>query len=55
MERYLFVKDDDVAALVAKVAWLAALYQPADGLFGASSGVLRYRILDTLPLNYPLQ
>eukprot|EP00884_Botryococcus_braunii_P007259 jgi/Botrbrau1/16534/Bobra.0327s0003.1 len=37
----LFVDDDEVVALVAKVAWLAALYQPADGLFGASSGVLR--------------
>ena len=38
---YLFVSDKDVVRQVAAIAVLAAIYQPADGLFGSTSGVLR--------------
>ncbi|BDA44364.1 probable multidrug and toxin extrusion protein 1 [Coccomyxa sp. Obi] len=38
---YLFVDDEDVVALVSKIAVLAAVYQLPDGVYGTVSGILR--------------
>ncbi len=38
---YLFVNDEEVVAMVAKICPIAALYQFPDGILGCIGGVLR--------------